>query len=132
VPPDYYFGYGDKYAKRFTAVLRPSLSAAGKAWLDCTLVALQTAIEDRRDANVWAFAELERDSGKFKDFAYGTHSDAYVSCGVCNLSIVDETKIVLTPDLTDLLGAEGLMQIGETFLQCQVDWFYPVGPTEGS
>jgi hypothetical protein len=132
VPPDYYFGYGDKYAKRFKTVLRPSLSAAGKAWLDCTLVALQTAIEDRRDANVWAFAELERDSGKFKDFAYSSHSDAYVSCGVCNLSIVDETKIVLTPDLTDLLGAEGLMQIGETFLQCQVDWFYPVGPTEGS
>jgi hypothetical protein len=130
IPPDYYFGYGDKYVKRFVKVLRPTLSPAGKKWLDCTLVALQTAIEERRDANVWAFAELEQDNDKFKDFAYGTHSNAYVSCGVCELSIVDETKIVLTPDAKDLLGFEGIKQIADSFLQCQVNWFYPAGPAE--
>jgi hypothetical protein len=128
VPPDYYFGYGNKYINRFTAVLRPNLSTAGKAWLDCTLIALQTAIEDRRDANPWAFAELELKNDEFRQFAFGTHPNAYVSCGICDLSIIDETAIAMTPDLKDILGADGLEQIADTFLQCNVVWFYPAGP----
>jgi hypothetical protein len=127
-PPDYYFLYGNKYVNRFKTILRPSLSPSGKAWLDCTLNALQTAIEDRRDANPWAFAELELDNDKFQAFAYDTHSRAYSSCGVCDISIVDEAKIALTPDFKDLLTLGGVEQIIDTFLQCQVAWFYPQGP----
>jgi hypothetical protein len=89
---------------------------------------LQTAIEDRRDANPWAFAALEQDNDAFRDFAFGTHTDAYVGCGVCDLSIIDEVKISTTPDFKDILTLGGLQQIIDTFLQCQVDWFYPRGP----
>lgn len=127
-PPKYYIAYGHKYVTLFKTVLRPNLSPSGKAWLDCTLNALQTAIEDRRDANPWAFAELEQDNDKFQDFAYGTHSNAYVSCGLCDLSIFDEARIAKTPDFLDILTLGGIGQILETFLQCQPSWFYPVGP----
>ena len=127
-PPDYYLSYGEKYVNRFRTVLRPNLSPSGQAWLDCSLRALQTAIEDRRDANPWEFAELERDNARFRDFAYATHSNAYVSCGVCQLSIVDQVKIAATPDFRDLLSLGGVGQIIDTFLQCQPSWFYPQGP----
>jgi hypothetical protein len=128
-PPDYYLFYGDKYVNRFKTALRPSLSPAGQAWVDCTLAALQTAIENRRDANPWGFAELELDNAAFRAFAFGTHPNAYVSCGVCDLSIIDETKISLTPDFRNLLTLGGVQQVVDTFLQCQVVWFYPAGPT---
>ncbi len=128
IPPTYYMFYGDKYVNRFRTILRPSLSDAGQSWLDCTLNGLQTAIENRRDANPWAFAELERDSDKFQDFAYATHADVYVNCGVCNLSIFDEAKILDTPDFRDLLTLDGVSQIIDVFLQCQWEWFAPVGP----
>jgi hypothetical protein len=52
LPAHYRFrtlNYGDKYAHKFRDKLRPSLSAAGQAWLDCTLRAVQTVIEDRQD-----------------------------------------------------------------------------------
>jgi hypothetical protein len=127
-PPSYYLGYGDRYVNRFKTVLRPNLSPAGQAWVDCTVAALQTAIEDRRDANPWAFAELERDGAKFQDFCYGAHADAYVSCGVCALSIVDELKIVMTPDFRNIVTMGGLKQCLDAFLQCQSEWFTPRGP----
>lgn len=131
-PPDYYLNYGDKYVNRFKTVLRPKLSSAGQAWLDCTLIALQTAIEDRRDANPWAFAELERDNDSFRDFAYGTHSNAYVDCGVCELPISDQFKIVLTPDFRDLLTLGGVGQILDSFAMCNAVWFYPRGSVDSN
>jgi len=127
-PPDYYLNYGDKYVNKFKTVLRPKLSSTGQKWLDCTLVALQTAIEDKRDANPWAFAEMERDNDKFRDFAYGTHSTTYVDCGVCELPIVDQTQIVSTPDIWDLLSLGGIGQILDSFAMCNAVWFYPKGP----
>jgi hypothetical protein len=126
--PDYYLNYGDKYVNRFKTVLRPKLSSTGQAWLDCTLVALQTAIEDQRDANPWAFAEIERDNDKFRDFAYSTHSSAYVDCGVCELPIIDQFKIGFTPDFKDLLSLGGVEQILDSFAMCNAVWFYPRGP----
>ncbi|MGC4067397.1 MAG: DUF4157 domain-containing protein [Polyangiaceae bacterium] len=54
-PPDYYLTYGDKYARRFTSVLRPKLSLTGQHWLDRTFVLLQEAIEGRRDDEPRAF-----------------------------------------------------------------------------
>jgi hypothetical protein len=121
-PPDYYLGYGDKYVRRFSAVLRPTLSRAGKAWLDCTLITLQTAVEDRRDANPAAFAALERDSDAFREFAYATHSDAYTSCGLCHLSAGDLAAIVATPDLADIATVGGAVQIVETGIECLREW----------
>jgi hypothetical protein len=128
IPPDYYFFYGEKYVNRFKTALRPNLSPAGQAWVDCTLVALQTAIEDRRDANPWGFAELELDNEAFRAFAFETHPNVYVSCGVCDLSIIDEAKIAITPDFKDILTLGGVQQIVDTFLECTVVWFYPHGP----
>jgi hypothetical protein len=121
-PPDYYMFYGDKYANRFKTDLRPSLSPAGQAWVDCTLVALQTAIEDRRDANPWAFAELEQDNDAFRAFAFDTHPDAYIGCGICDLPVIDEGTIALTPDFKDILTLGGLRQIKDSLVQCGVVW----------
>lgn len=128
-PPDYYMGYGDKYARRFVTSLRPRLSSAGQRWLDCTLNELQGAMEDKRDANPWAFAVLEEDNDAFRHFAYGTHQAVYVDCGLCELNILDETEIAFTPDFTDsFFSGTGIEQILAVFADCQVHWFYPAGP----
>lgn len=124
-PPDYYMGYGDRYVHRFVAQLRPKLSYRGKDWLDCTLVALQRAIEDRRDENTWAFAALEDDNEAFRVFAYSTHPSAYVKCGICSQFLDDDIAIMLTPDLTDLLGKDGRAQITEALDSCVSRWSSP-------
>ena len=124
-PPDYYLGYGDKYVHLFSAVLRPKLSMRGREWLDCTLVALQTAIEDRLDADPAAFARLEEQGPVFRHFAYGTHPGAYVRCGICSDFVDDDVQILMTPDWADILGAEGLEQIGVALNACLARWSNP-------
>lgn len=122
VVPDYYLGYGDKYAHRFTEVLKPQLSKAGQAWVDRTFVLLQSKIEDRRDQNPWAFAKLERDTPAFRSFAYGTHPAAYLDGGICDMPDKDLAKIAGTPDLMDILTLDGAIQVAETGLGCLVVW----------
>ena len=124
-PPDYYLGYGDKYVHLFSTVLRPKLSVRGREWLDCTLVALQTAIEDRLDADPAAFARLEEQGPVFRHFAYGTHPGAYVGCGICSGFVDDDVQILMTPDWSDILGAEGREQIGVALNACLARWNNP-------
>lgn len=126
-PPDYYMNYGDLYAKRFSLELRPKLSADGQGWVDRTLRLLQVYMEDRRDANPFEFAELERDPERFKQFAYETHSSAYVNAGVCDLSVIDQWQIVNTPNLKDILTLGGVGQIGESMAMCMAVWTAPEG-----
>lgn len=117
-PPDYYLDYGDKYIRRFRNKLRPRLSRDGQAWLDCTLLALQAAIEDRRDANPVVFAQLEEDNQAFRSFAYVTHPGAYVTCGICSLPVLEELSILNEPDFLDIFGMDGLKQIFIALSQC--------------
>lgn len=124
-PPSYYMGYGDKYARRFVTSLRPRLSSAGQHWLDCTFHRLQSAIEDRREADPTAFAALERDDAAFLRFAYASHPAAYTVCGICAISTWDELQIAATPDFSDsVLSINGITQILEVLGGCAEEWFY--------
>lgn len=109
-PPDYYLDYGDKYAERFSSLDATDLSPEGLEWRDKTLDALQQAIEDKRAEDPEGFAELERDPDAFREFAYGTHPDAYVDSGLFDLSIQDITVIGATPDIGDVLTRDGIGQ----------------------
>ncbi len=110
-PPVYYLDYGDKYARRFTQILRPTMSAVGQQWIDATFRRLQVLLERRRAADPQRFAELEEDSCAFQGFAYSTHAQAYIDCGIAKLPLPDLVRIARTPDLGDLLTRAGLEQI---------------------
>ncbi|TQF68267.1 hypothetical protein FK531_14260 [Rhodococcus spelaei] len=125
--PDYYLGYGDYYVRNFHTVVRPELSPAGQAWVDKTLVLLQRYMEDRRDANPFAFADLEHNGEDFRAFAYGTHSQAYINAGVCDLPINDLRIILFTPRLFDLLTLGGVEEMTDVLIMCLGIWGSPEG-----
>lgn len=107
-PPDYYMQYGDKYSQRFASLTRKDLSSQGLKWRDKTLKALQDAMEAKRAADPVGFAELERNPNKFKDFVYGTHTDAYIESGLFELPIRDIITIAHTPDIGDVFSLPSL------------------------
>jgi hypothetical protein len=109
-PPDYYLGYGQKYADRFSSLDGRDLSNEGLQWRDNTLLALQQAIEDKRTSDPEGFAELERDPDAFRAFAFGTHPAAYVDSGLYGLPAQDLLVIAATPDINDVLSQEGIDQ----------------------
>ncbi|HEY9899582.1 MAG TPA: hypothetical protein V6D00_10415 [Pantanalinema sp.] len=111
--PSYYLNYGEKYAKRFTEELAPKLSPAGQAWLAQARLNLQVAIEARLKADPRAFDQLELDDEAFKQFAYDTHPEAYLSAGMERLPLKDLVRIGLTPDTKDLFTVMGLEQVAE-------------------
>jgi hypothetical protein len=121
-PPDYYLGYGDKYANRFLKETAPKMSKGGQEWLQRTFVALQTKIEDMRQKDPAAFARLEQDPEAFRKFAYGTHPDAYVESGLSKLPPGDLVKVALTPDVKDLLTKDGVAQMVETGFRVGKQW----------
>lgn len=121
-PPDYYLSYGDKYARRFTTVLRPKLSGDGQRWLDKTFVLLQSAMEGRLVKNRKAYDALEMDASAFRSFAYGTHPDAYLGGGLSTLGPADLFQIASTPDLGDLATLDGVSQILETGVRLLPQW----------
>ena len=121
-PPDYYMNYGDKYAKRFTTVLKPTLSGEGQAWLQRAFVLLQQAMENRLTTSRSAFATLELNGAAFRAFAYGTHPNAYVAAGLSKLPPSDLLKISTTPDMGDLLTIDGVSQMVETGLKVLPQW----------
>ncbi|MCC6998798.1 MAG: DUF4157 domain-containing protein [Deltaproteobacteria bacterium] len=121
-PPDYYMSYGDKYARRFTTVLRPTLSPGGQLWVDRTFVLLQQAIESRLTADPMAFDALERDGASFRAFAYGTHPRAYLDGGLHTLPVTDLMRIATTPDLGDIMTLDGVSQVIETGVGLIPQW----------
>jgi hypothetical protein len=121
-PPDYYLGYGDKYANRFLKETAPKLSPAGQEWLQKTFVALQQKMEDLRKKDPAAFARLEQDPEAFKKFAYGTHPDAYLESGLSKLPPKDLFHIGTTPDFKDIATVDGVAQTIETGLKLSKQW----------
>lgn len=112
-PPSYYLDYGDKYIRRFTEVLNPTLTPAGQAWLAQARLNLQVAIATELARDPAAFDQLEQDDPAFKDFAYATHSKAYLDAGMAELPLKDLIKIGMTPDVSDLFTRAGLEQVVE-------------------
>jgi hypothetical protein len=122
-PPMYYLDYGDKYARRFTQTLRPTMSTAGQQWIDATFRRLQVLLERRRAADPCRFAEIEEDTRAFQGFAYGTHAQAYIECGIAKLPLRDLVRIARTPDIRDLLTRAGLEQVLHVLVHVvQVRW----------
>jgi hypothetical protein len=121
-PPEYYLGYGDKYARRFSLEVYPKLSPTGQAWLDRCRVNLQAAIENHLAIDPEAFDQLERSGPPFTDFAYATHADAYLNAGLSTLNPFELARIALTPDVADLITKAGLGQALEVGLRLLPMW----------
>ena len=110
--PAYYREFGDEYARRFTE-LKEDLSPEGQEWVDRTLLGLQERLETLRREDPEAFARLEEDPEALREFAFETHSDAYLEAGLADLPPRDLIKIAFTPDVQDSLNPEGLKEIQE-------------------
>lgn len=113
--PDYYREYGDKYVNRFEE-LKDELSPAGDRFVDETRQNLQDALEELRQEDPEAFARLEEDPEALRDFAFETHSQAYLDGGLADLPASDLLTIATTPDLQDTLTPEGLSEFAETIV----------------
>jgi len=113
--PDYYREYGDKYVNRFED-LKDELSDAGDQFVDETRENLQEALEELRREDPEAFARLEEDPEALRDFAFETHSQAYLDGGLADLPASDLLTIATTPDLQDTLTPEGLSEFAETIV----------------
>lgn len=109
-PPTYYLGYGDLYVRRFTTELAPELSEKGQAWLVQARKNLQVAIEVELARN----PEIELNDQAFTEFAYATHSRAYLDAGLTSLPVDDLIRVAVTPNLRDTLNRKGLAVIAET------------------
>ncbi len=115
-PPTYYADYGDKCLHQFVAI-EPQLTPSGQDWLRTTLRLLQEKMEERRREDPEGFALLETDGEAFNDFAFSTHSEAYVEAGLFELPLDDLWKIIRTPDVVDLLRPKGLVEIADVLEQ---------------
>ena len=109
--PTYYAKFANKYVKKLTLEVGPTLSPAGQIWQAKTRKALQVAIENKRAADPAAFDRLECDDKAFTKFAFGTHTEAYLSSGLDKLPLSDLIKIAEGPSLKDMLSPEGVRQV---------------------
>jgi hypothetical protein len=126
-PPSYYLDYGGKYCTAFTKDLRPKLSPEGQAWCDATALALQDAIESHRAADPLGYVTLEKDDAAFTKFAFETHPDAYLNSGLDELGPGDLLLIGTTPEVADLVGPGGLVQVVDTGLRIIPLWAEELG-----
>jgi len=118
--PDYYSEYGDRYVNEFNE-LSPDLSEDGQEWVTETRVNLQDAFEDQIAEDPKAFAELERDPEKLREWAFDSHSDAYLDAGFADLPADDIVKIATTPRFEDFFSNDALKEAVEVGVQALVD-----------
>jgi len=93
-PTDYYKEFGEKYYNRFMNETYLKVSPKGKQFLNTVGRALQQKIEDKLKANPVEFAYLEMNNQMFKNFAFGTHPDAYCESGWGDLDQSDRDIII--------------------------------------
>ena len=68
-----------------------------------------------------AFAELERDPEKLREWAFDSHSDAYLDAGFAERPADDIVKIATTPRFEDFFSNDALKEAGEVGVQALVD-----------
>jgi len=107
--PDYYLGYGEKYCVKFSTELYPKLSKEGQGWLTRARQNLQDAIEDGLQLD----PTIELNGRAFREFAFGTHADAYWNAGLHRLPLGDKLKIVNEPDKKEWLKLDTWKQAGD-------------------
>jgi len=106
----YLIGYGAKYAERFYRSTRPWMSAAGKRWIDATLVCLQTTLRERIDATT-SCADV-------RTIAFDSHPGCYVDSGFCELPWSDWFAVFATVDGKDWLSQDAQRQMIATARAC--------------
>ena len=72
---------------------------------------LQLGLERELLKDPELYGATEADSSRFRRLAFDTHPTAYLDSGLAELPISDLVQISTTPDLDDLLTADGLAQI---------------------
>jgi len=97
--PNYYIEYGDANLRNFLKA-RNSLSLQGQRWTDSTMLSLQRMLEYGLRNN----PNLEKDNRLLSDFAFGTHTDAYIRAGFLDLPCEDLFKIAKTPNWSDVFS----------------------------
>ena len=118
--PDYYEEYGDRYVKEFDE-LSPELSEDGQEWVTETRENLQQAFEDRIADDPEAFDELEQDPEALRDWAFDSHSDAYLDAGFADLPAEDILQIATTPRFEDFLDNNAIREAVEVGVQAVID-----------
>ncbi len=101
---NYLIDYGYKYCERFTKLENEETSSLElKSWISKTRVCLQEMIaENEKRYQAEGCKQL-------KEFAFDTHPICYKQYGVCNLPLIDKSKIVkliLKNDFLSDLGKE--------------------------
>jgi hypothetical protein len=119
-PPDYYSEYGDRYVKEFDK-LSPDLSEDGQEWVTETRENLQESFEDKIGEDPKAFDQLEQDPKKLREWAFDSHSDAYLDAGFADLPAEDIIKIATTPRFEDFFAKDSLKEAVEVGVQAFVD-----------
>lgn len=109
-PQGYYRGYGLKYCERFSRLLRPQLSPAGRDWLDRTRLCLMQHIE----RNI----AFDAPCNDVKRSAFDSHPACYVRGGICMLPSDDWAKVVGVIDPAD----NDLKQVVITGVSCLANW----------
>jgi hypothetical protein len=113
VAPDYYLGYGMKYALRFQNKTNGKLSARGQKWMSEVMINLQILMENRLSQPDGA--EFERNAQALYDFGFASHVKAYWNengtTPLYVLSISDLFLILFTPDFRDLVTVKSVLQI---------------------
>ncbi len=117
---DYFMSFGKKYCEAFLA--NTTLSEAGKAWRDTTLVCLQEkAVEVLPIDN-----PMSCDCAKMKSFAMSTHVDCYTQskASLCDLPLTDVTSvtntIIFNKAFINVLkdSPEAIQQVRGVFQKC--------------
>ena len=90
----YYRGYGYKYCERFTRVLWPRLSPAGRRWIDQT----RRCLMEHVDRHIPVDAPCDQ----VKRSAFDSHPDCYVSGGICFLDPGEWQEILNVIDSADM------------------------------
>ena len=108
-PPEYYLDYGEYYCYLFQDVLRKELSDKGKIWVDDAKLYLQESMEEGLKLN----PNVELSNQKFNDFAFKTHSKAYIKAGILYIPWSDKFKIARQPDLKEWKKTETWKQAVE-------------------
>jgi hypothetical protein len=126
-PPSYYLDYGGKYCQAFTEDLRPHLSEAGQEWCDETALALQDALECHRAGDPMGFDAAEKNDAAFTKLAFDTHPTAYLQSGLAELPASDLLLIGTTPEVADLAGPGGLVQVADTGARILPMWAESLG-----
>ena len=81
---------------------------------------MQQAFEDRIAEDPEAFDLLEQDPEALRDFAFDTHSSAYLEAGFANLPPEDLLQIAATPTFEDFLSNLAIREAVEVGVQAAV------------